>query len=154
MEVSDAFARIKANAAKAGVPVIDGVLVQPMADKVAETFAGITTDPILGPAIVFGLGGIFIETMKDTVTEIPPIDERLALEMIYRLRGKSVLLGGRGTELADIVSLAKVLVALGDLALTYKDKLVSADLNPLMVGRKGQGAVAVDALFEMKAPAP
>jgi acetate---CoA ligase (ADP-forming) len=151
-EVSDAFAKIEANAATAGVPVIDGVLVQPMADKLTEMFAGITTDPILGPAIVFGLGGIFIETIKDTVTEIPPIDERLALEMIHRLRGKSVLLGGRGTEFADIESLAKVLVALGDLALTYKDTLVSADLNPLMVGRKGQGAVAVDALFEMKGP--
>ncbi len=151
-EVSNAFAKIEANAARAGVPVIDGVLVQPMAEKLAEVFAGITTDPILGPAIVFGLGGIFIETIKDTVTEIPPIDERLALEMIHRLRGKSVLLGGRGTEFADIGAVAKVLVALGDLALTYKDTLVSADLNPLMVGRKGQGAVAVDALFEMADP--
>jgi acetate---CoA ligase (ADP-forming) len=152
-EVSEAFARIEANAAKAGVPVIDGVLVQPMADKLVEMFAGITADPVLGPAIVFGLGGIFIETIMDTVTEIPPIDERLALEMIHRLRGKSVLLGGRGTEPADIEAVAKVLIALGELALTYKDALVSADLNPLMVGRKGQGAIAVDALFEMKDPA-
>jgi hypothetical protein len=117
-----------------------------------EMFAGITADPVLGPAIVFGLGGIFIETIKDTVTEIPPIDERLALEMIHRLRGKSILLGGRGTAPADIEAVAKVLVALGELALTYKDALVSADLNPLMVGRKGQGAIAVDALFEMKDP--
>jgi len=152
-EVSEAFTKIEANAAKAGVPVIDGVLVQPMADKVVEMFAGITADPVLGPAIVFGLGGIFIETIKDTVTEIPPIDERLALDMIHRLRGKSVLLGGRGTEPADIDAVAKVLVALGDLALTYKEILISADLNPLMVGRKGQGAIAVDALFEMKDPA-
>ncbi len=152
-QVSEAFAKIEANAAEAGVPVIDGVLVQPIADKLVEVFAGITTDPILGPAIVFGLGGIFIETIDDTVTEIPPIDDQLAIEMINRLRGKSVLLGGRGTELADVDALAKVLVALGDLALAYKDTLVSADLNPLMVGRKGQGAVAVDALFEMKGPA-
>ena len=152
-QVSEAFAKIEANAAEAGVPVIDGVLVQPIADKLVEVFAGITADPILGPAIVFGLGGIFIETINDTVTEIPPIDDRLAIEMINRLRGKSVLLGGRGTELADVDALAKVLVALGDLALAYKDTLVSADLNPLMVGRKGQGAVAVDALFEMKGPA-
>jgi acetate---CoA ligase (ADP-forming) len=149
-EVSEAFTRIEANAAKAGVADIDGALVQPMADKLVEVFAGITADPILGPAVVFGLGGIFIETINDTVTEIPPIDDRLAIEMIHRLRGKSVLFGGRGTELADVDALAKVLVALGDLALTYRDTLVSADLNPLMVGRKGQGAVAVDALLEMR----
>jgi hypothetical protein len=148
--VSEAFTRIEANAAKAGVADIDGALVQPMADKLVEVFAGITADPILGPAVVFGLGGIFIETINDTVTEIPPIDDRLAIEMIHRLRGKSVLFGGRGTELADVDALAKVLVALGDLALTYRDTLVSADLNPLMVGRKGQGAVAVDALLEMR----
>jgi acyl-CoA synthetase (NDP forming) len=148
-EVTDAFAKITTNAVKAGVSRVDGVLVQPMADKVAEVFVGITTDPVLGPAIVFGLGGIFIETIKDTVTEIPPIDEKLALDMIHRLRGRAVLLGGRGTEEADIEALARVLVSVGDLALTYRDRLISADLNPLMVRRRGQGAVAVDALLEM-----
>ena len=152
VEVTEAYAKIVTNAAKAGASDIDGVLVQPMAVKVAEVFAGITTDPVLGPAIVFGLGGIFIETINDTVTEIPPIDEKLAFDMIHRLRGKSVLFGGRGTEPADIDALAKVLVALGDLAMTYRGTLVSADLNPLMIGRKGEGAVAVDALFEMRNP--
>jgi acetate---CoA ligase (ADP-forming) len=151
-EIFEAFARIKANAAKAGVSIIDGVLVQPMADKLVEMFAGITTDPALGPAVVVGLGGIFIETIKDTATEVPPIDEQIALEMIHRLRGKALLFGARGTEAADIDALVRVLVALGELALTYKDMLVSADLNPLMVGRTGHGVVAVDALFEMKRP--
>jgi acetyltransferase len=148
-EVTEAFAKITTNAAKAGVSGIDGILVQPMAGKVAEVFAGITADPALGPAIVFGLGGIFIETIKDTVTEILPIDEWIALDMIHRLRGKAVLLGGRGTDEADIEALAKILVDLGNLALTYRNKLVSADLNPVMVGRRGQGAIAVDALVEM-----
>jgi acetyltransferase len=149
-EVSDAFTKIELNAAKAGVLEIDGVLVQRMTDKLVEVFAGITSDPVLGPAVVFGLGGIFIEAINDTVTEIPPIDSRLALEMIHRLRAKAVLLGARGTEVADIGALAEVLIALGKLAITYREILVSADLNPLMVGRQGQGVVAVDALLEMR----
>jgi acyl-CoA synthetase (NDP forming) len=147
-EVSEAFTGIEANAAKAGVADIDGVLVQPMADKLVEGVAGITPDPILGPAVVFGRGGIFIETINDTVTEIPPIDDRLAIEMIHRLRGKSVLFGGRGTELADADALQRFWSHSAISPPT--DTLVSADLNPLMVGRKGQGAVAVDALLEMR----
>jgi hypothetical protein len=123
-----------------------------MADKLVEAFAGITTDPVLGPAVVFGLGGIFIEAINDSITEIPPIDTALAHNMIQRLRGKSVLFGGRGAELADVDALAKVLVALSNIASTYSRTLISADLNPLMVGRRGQGVVAVDALFEMTTP--
>jgi acyl-CoA synthetase (NDP forming) len=148
--VALAYAKIVMNAAQAGVSDIDGVLVQPMVGNVAEVFAGITTDPVLGPAIVFGLGGIFVETISDTVTEIAPIDEKIAFDMIHRLRGKAVLFGGRGTEPADIDALARMLVALGDLATVYRGTLVSVDLNPVMIGRKGEGAVAVDALFEMR----
>jgi acyl-CoA synthetase (NDP forming) len=147
--VRDAFDRILHNVRRAGVGSVDGVLVQPMAPSSIETFAGVLCDPLLGPAVIFGLGGIFVETMRDTVIEVPPISESRAREMVLSIRGRNVLLGTRGMAPVDVDAIARVLVALGDLAQVYGARLGSIDLNPLMVGPVGQGAVAVDALVEL-----
>jgi acetate---CoA ligase (ADP-forming) len=147
--VRAAFDTIVERSTNAFVPTIDGVVVQAMAEGRIEAFAGITTDPLLGPAVVFGLGGVFIEILNDVVTEIPPIDVDRARRMILGIRGSSTLTGARGTEPADVDALVKVLVGLGELALAYQDSLVAVDVNPLMVGRHGEGVVAVDALFEV-----
>ena len=128
---------------------VDGVLVQPMARCVVEAFAGVVRDPLLGPAVLFGLGGIFVETMRDTVIEVPPIDAEQAREMVLAIRGKSVLLGARGAEPADVEAIGRVIVALADLALAYGDRIMSLDLNPLMVGPIGSGVLAVDALVAL-----
>jgi acyl-CoA synthetase (NDP forming) len=128
---------------------VDGVLVQPMARCVVEAFAGVVRDPLLGPAVLFGLGGIFVETLRDTVIEVPPIDVERAREMVVAIRARNVLLGARGAEPADVEAIGRVIVALADLALVYGDRVVSLDLNPLMVGPVGRGVLAVDALVEL-----
>ena len=142
------FHRIVGNVRRT-VGHVDGVLVQPMARRVVEAFAGVVRDPLLGPAVLFGLGGIFVETMRDTVIEVPPIDVGRAREMVLAIRAKNVLLGARGAEPADVEAIGRVIVALADLALVYGDRVVSLDLNPLMVGPIGSGVLAVDALVEL-----
>src|SRR5262249_26271332 len=83
-EVTEAWHAILQNARSAGFPKPDGVLVQPMVEGVVEAYAGISNDPDFGPAISFGLGGIFVEILEDTVTEMAPLSHDEALRMISR----------------------------------------------------------------------
>ena len=94
----------------------DGVLVQPMVSGVAECFAGIIDDPLYGPAIVFGLGGIFVEVLRETVTEMAPLTTDDALRMIQRVKGAQILTGARGRPPGDVAALADCLVNLGRFA--------------------------------------
>src|SRR5262249_37497831 len=89
--VRDGFGTIVANARRAGVKDVHGILVQPMASGAVETFAGIVRDRVLGPAVVFGLGGIFVEIVRDTVTEVPPLDFEQARDMVLAIRGRKIL---------------------------------------------------------------
>jgi acyl-CoA synthetase (NDP forming) len=125
------------------------VLVQAMAGAGLETIIGIKQDPLVGPALVFGLGGIFTEVMRDVALRIPPIDEREAESMIEDLRGEPVFHGIRGRPPADIPALAAIIVRAGDMALALGDRLAALDLNPLIVYPEGGGVVAVDALMEL-----
>jgi acyl-CoA synthetase (NDP forming) len=148
--VRDAFDTIVANARRAAVNCVHGILVQPMAPGSVETFAGIVRDRLLGPAVVFGLGGIFVEIVRDTVIEVPPLDFGQAQDMVLAIRGRKILEGARGRAPADVDAIANVLVRLGDFALVHRDRLVSVDVNPLMVGPVGSGVLAVDALIEFE----
>jgi acetate---CoA ligase (ADP-forming) len=120
------------------------ILVQPMASGV-ECVAGITVDPIVGPGIMFGLGGIFVEVLRDVVFEVLPIDHGEALDMINSVAGAALLRGARGKEPVDLHALADLLVSLGDLATTYAGSLETIDLNPIMAS--SEGVIAVDALI-------
>ena len=91
------IATVVANAKKAGFRDA-GVLIQPMIAGVAEAYAGIIDDPLYGPAIAFGLGGIFVEILKDTTVEMAPLSHDDALAMIHRLKAAPVLLGARGSD--------------------------------------------------------
>lgn len=130
---------------------IDGVLCQKMIEgAVVEAIVGILMDPYFGPSVVFGLGGIMVEIIKDRALGIPPLSHREALEMINKTRGSKLLTGFRGSPPADIDALADTLIRIGRLATDWPDRIKALDINPLLVMPEGQGVVAVDALLELK----
>jgi len=140
-EVVDGYRTVLANAHKAGFQSAS-VLIQPMIAGVAEAYAGIIDDPLYGPAIVFGLGGIFVEILKDTTIEMAPLSHDDALAMIHRLKAAPALLGARGRARGDIDALAAFLVRLSHFAIANSGTFRALDLNPVMV--KAEGVVAVD----------
>lgn len=146
--VEQAFRSVSANVRAAGFEQLTGVLVQPMPPSVAEAMVGVLVDPDLGPAVVVGLGGIFVELIRDTVTDIPPFTREQARSMILRIKASGVLQGARGAAPADIDALADLVVAVGDFAVAHREHLASVDLNPVLVGT--HGAVAVDAVVEFR----
>ncbi|MHA1113334.1 MAG: acetate--CoA ligase family protein [Alphaproteobacteria bacterium] len=125
---------------------IDGVLVAPMVGGV-EMILGVRSDPIFGPVVMCGLGGIFVEVMKDVALRVAPFGEDVARAMIDSLKGAPLLKGARERAKADIDALAKALARLSVFAAENADALDSIDINPFIVRAEGEGAVAVDALI-------
>lgn len=143
-----AFDTIIANA-KAHVPdaALDGVLVAPMAPQGIETIVGVMRDPVFGPVVMFGLGGVLVEVLKDVTFSIAPFDEKDAMAMIRRIKGYPILEGVRGGGRSDIEALAKVLSDLSRFAARNADAIESLDLNPLRILPGKGGAVALDAVI-------
>jgi acetyltransferase len=135
------------NARKAGFETSD-VIIQPMMSGVAETFAGIINNPPYGPAIVFGLGGIFVELLGQTTTEMAPLAKEDALRMISGLQAASLLTGARGRQPGDIDALATLLAQLSQFAVANSGSFRALDLNPIIVKPAGQGVFAVDIAIE------
>jgi len=132
---------------------IRGVVVQEMVHgAVAEVIIGLTLDPTFGPIVVFGLGGITVELFKDRALGIPPIARNAARTMIERTRASKLLRGFRGQAAGDLDALESTLTRVGNLALDLGERLVSVDVNPLLVLPNGQGVVAVDGLIELARP--
>jgi acyl-CoA synthetase (NDP forming) len=121
-----------------------------MIEGVAEAYAGIIDDPLVGPAICFGLGGVFVEILKDTVTEMAPLSHDDALRMIRGIKAAQILEGARGRQRADIEALAVLLVNLGQFAAANSGRFRALDLNPIIV--RSSGAVAVDIAIEPIGP--
>jgi acyl-CoA synthetase (NDP forming) len=130
---------------------IDGVLVQSMVSGGVEIILGVNNDPLFGPAIMFGLGGIFAEVMKDVTFRLAPLSRFDAEEMIREVRAFPLLDGARGKPKADIAALADAIVRLSALAIDLKDEVAEIDINPLFVLPAGKGVVAGDALIKTKA---
>ena len=128
---------------------IDGVAVQPMVTGGIEMIVGVKTDPLVGPAVVCGFGGVFVEIMRDVSVRIAPFGLDEAHDMIGELRGAAVLDGARGRPRADVDALADTLVRIAELADAYRDRLRALDLNPVFVRSAGSGVVAVDWLIEL-----
>ena len=127
---------------------IEGVAVQGMAKIGTEVIIGMTKDPSFGPVLMFGLGGIFVEVLKDVAFRIVPLDKNDASEMIQEIKGKKLLEGYRGEDPADIPYLEDMLLKLSDLV----DKLggiAEIDMNPVFAYKKG--AVVVDARIILEA---
>jgi acetate---CoA ligase (ADP-forming) len=145
-DVRKAYRLVVQNARKAGFISGVGALIQPMTMGVTEAYAGIIDDPLFGPAICFGLGGVFVEILRDTITEMAPLSHADALDMIRRIKAAAILEGARGRERADIEALAGLLVALGQFAVANSGRFRALDLNPIIVGTSG--VVAVDIAIE------
>ena len=129
---------------------IEGVLVQEMVVGGIETILGVTNDPLFGPAVMFGLGGIFAEVLHDVSFRLAPVTYSVALEMIDEIKGSAVLKGARGAAPADIDALAGAIVRVSAMAIDLQDHLAELDINPLFVLPKGQGVKAGDALLKPK----
>ena len=127
---------------------IEGVLVAEMAPNGIEAILGAVNDPLFGPAVMFGLGGIFAEVLKDVAFRLAPLTPSEARRMIEEIRGYPVLAGGRGRAVADVDALADALVRLSAAAVDLGENFAELDLNPVFVYEKGRGLKAVDALIK------
>lgn len=123
----------------------DGVLVAPMAPRGVETIIGVTRDATFGPVVMLGLGGVFVEVLKDVTFRHAPFDAEEARRMIRELRGLPLLLGARGAPPADLDALAQALVAVSRFAVANAAAVHSIDINPFVIFPQGQGAAALDA---------
>jgi acetate---CoA ligase (ADP-forming) subunit beta len=126
---------------------LDGVLVEKMVRGSREFVIGLSRDPSFGPCVMFGLGGIFTEALKDVTFRIAPLSQKDALEMIDEIKTKKLLGEFRGSPAVDRKTLARALVGVGDLGMKY-DAIVEIDINPLIIS--GDKPVAVDALVVLK----
>lgn len=126
---------------------IDGVLVAPMAKKGVECIAGVHCDPVFGPVVMFGLGGVFVEVLKDVSFRLAPFGREQALSMIREIKGYALLQGARGTPPCDIEALADALVALSRFAYARRNDFSSVEINPLLALPEGSGALALDAVL-------
>jgi len=144
-ELRFAFDKINANL---GDTPSDGVLVQQMISGERELVIGLIRDPQFGPCVMFGLGGIFTEILKDTSFRVAPITEEDALQMMDDIRAKDILGPVRRMAPADKPQLAKALVGLGQIGIE-QDDVAEIDVNPLIIAQDGS-PVAVDALVVLK----
>jgi acetate---CoA ligase (ADP-forming) len=148
-ELEQAYEAVLANArAYAPEATIEGVLVQEMVTGGTEAILGITNDPLFGPAVMFGLGGIFAEVLKDVAFRLAPVTPGVAREMIEEIKGYPVLAGARGKPPADVDALADAIVRLSALALDLRGEVAELDVNPLFVMERGRGVKAADALIK------
>jgi len=141
-EVAKAFTEIE-SAVKSANPKARfyGVYLQKMLRGGVETIVGGTRDPQFGPVVVFGLGGIFVEILKDVSFRVVPLSEDDAIEMMNEIKAAAILNGVRGSKPVDKVALARIIVSVGALMAENKE-ISSLDLNPVMA--TPDGAVAVD----------
>ncbi len=147
-EVKDAYEKILANVKKHKPDAkIVGVLVQEMAPSSTEVIVGSTKDPQFGPAIMFGLGGIFVEILKDVTFRIAPLSETDAKEMITEVKGYPILKGYRGQPPADTDAIVKILMNASRLVMDHME-IKELDLNPIIVYQKGAKTVDARIIIE------
>lgn len=147
--VGDGFdTLVKRAAGRAPDARIDGVLVSEMISGGVETVIGMVRDPVFGPAIMFGLGGVFVEVLKDVTFRLAPFGPAEAHRMIDEIRGRAMLDGVRGAPPSDVDALADALSRLSVFAAANADRLETIDVNPFIV--LPTGGVAVDALIVPK----
>jgi acyl-CoA synthetase (NDP forming) len=137
--------------AKAAAPAarIEGVLVAKQLKGGVECILGIHRDPVFGPMAMFGLGGIFVEVLKDVVFRRCPFGVETAESMIRSIKGAPLLLGARGRKRADVKAVAEMLSRLSAFAVAASEGLQSIDLNPVFAMPEGEGAFAADAVIEV-----
>ena len=128
---------------------LEGVIIQEMVKGNREMVCGIATDPQYGPMMMFGLGGVFIETMKDVTFRIAPLTDVDADEMIKSVKAYELLKGARGTKPADMEQIQETLLRLSQMVSDFKfiDEL---DINPLLISEKTGEGIAVDGRIKVR----
>jgi acetate---CoA ligase (ADP-forming) len=126
-----------------------GILVQTMHKGLGEAIVGFHDDPIAGPVVMVGTGGILAEVYRDVSVRLAPVDRETAREMVGEVKGFAALRGARGQPEGDLEALAGAIVSLSRFATPSGAAVASAEINPLLVGPKGEGVVAVDGLVQI-----
>jgi acyl-CoA synthetase (NDP forming) len=151
-EVSKAFDNIVENVKKYDKDAqLEGVMISPMEREGAEVIVGATRDPQFGPVIMFGLGGVFVEVLKDVAFRIVPVERRDAYEMIKEVKGYPVLEGVRGQKGKDIEALADIILKVSNLV-TENEVIRELDLNPIFVFERGASVVDARMILSQKGP--
>lgn len=125
---------------------IYGVIIQEMISGGKEVIVGISDDPQFGHMVMFGMGGIYVEVLKDISFRIVPLSKEDVHEMVREIKTFPLLRGVRGEAEADIDAIEKSLLAMSQLAADFP-QIIEADINPLLVRKRGEGVVAIDARF-------
>lgn len=149
--VRDAFKTILKNAkAYKASAKIHGIAVQEMAPWGTEVILGSVNDPTFGPTMMFGLGGIFVEVLKDVTFRVAPVADTQALQMLDEIRGAPILAGVRGEAPRDKKALAEVICQYSSMIIDLKDEIAESDANPVLVYENGAGVKVVDARIILK----
>ncbi|WP_457552872.1 acetate--CoA ligase family protein [Desulfobacula sp.] len=128
---------------------IEGVLIQKMVPKGKEVILGLSKDPVFGHAVMFGLGGIFVEVYKDVVFRLSPMGRNVARRMVKSIKGYPILKGLRGENPSDIETIEKHIVSLKAMADNHP-MIKELDINPLFVHEEGQGATVADIMIRLE----
>lgn len=140
-EAAAAFDAIIENACRISeASRVRGTLVSPMAPEGQECIVGMVRDPQFGPVIMFGLGGIFVEILKDVSFRVAPLDNRDVDEMIREIKGFPLLAGARGRKPRDLDAVKDILLAFSRIAIDYPE-ISEIDLNPVIVHEDGVSIV-------------
>jgi len=150
-EVRKAFAEIGRRLDAKGLRAqMEGVTVQPMVDEGVEVIVGMSQDPSFGPVLMFGLGGVYVEVLRDVAFRVCPVTDRDARELIRDVRGFRLLEGWRGSPPSDTLALEQVVLRVAQLVKALP-QIQEMDLNPVKVLAGGRGCVIVDARVAVRA---
>ncbi len=151
VEVREAYHTILENAhAYKADAEIQGIAIQEMAPWGTEVILGSVNDPTFGPTLMFGLGGIFVEILKDVTFRVAPIMPDQAAHMLEDIKGAPILAGARGEAPRDREVLAQVLSRYSQMITDLGDEIAESDANPVLVYEAGKGACVVDARIILK----
>jgi acetate---CoA ligase (ADP-forming) subunit beta len=128
---------------------LEGVQLQQMLSGGKEVIIGMIRDPTFGPMLMFGLGGVYVEILKDVMFSIAPVDESEAREMITGIKTYSLLAGARGAKPSDINALIDAILKVSRLVCDFPE-IEEFEINPMMVFEEGKGALAVDMRLTLK----
>lgn len=146
-EGAEAYRRLESQLAKHNIK-LEAALLMPMARAGVEVFAGVTNDPVFGPLVAFGSGGVFVELFNDVTFRVLPMTDRDAAEMIQETKASKLLRGFRGAPPADVPAIERLLLSLGALAEAVH-RIAEIDLNPVIVHPNGEGISMIDARIRL-----
>jgi acetyl coenzyme A synthetase (ADP forming)-like protein len=129
---------------------IRGIAIQEMAPLGTEVIVGSINDPTFGPTVMFGLGGIFVEVLKDVTFRVAPVNKEQVLQMINEIRSVAILAGARGEAPRDREALAELLSSYASMVYDLRDEIAETDANPVLVYEEGKGLKVVDARIILK----